>query len=260
MAGFYAQIARYYDAENTDKNDDIPFYLELAKEYGGPIFDLGCGTGRVMFPLADSGYEVHGLDNEQAMLDIAAERLNRVKPATANRLHFHHGDAATYDMPHRFKLTLVPYNGLMHFRDQETQLAVLRRLREWTLDDGVLVLDLPNAGDVFGTQDSEALTFERTFLEPESGHMVMQQSISYLDRTAQLLRVTWIYDEITADGTVKRTFAPLMLYYYFFNELNLLLNAAGFEVEEIYGDLDYGPFEDGAERMVVVARPIVDDE
>lgn len=258
MAGFYAHIARFYDAENTDKNDDIPFYLALAEEYGGPILDLGCGTGRVMFPLAEAGYEVHGIDNEQAMLDRAHERIQRVKPATAQRLHFHHGDAAAFDMPVRFKLSLVPYNGLMHFRDQETQLAVLRRLREWTDDDGLLVLDLPNAGDVFGTQDSEALTFERTFLEPESGHMVMQQSISYLDRTSQLLQVTWIYDEITADGTVKRTFAPLLLYYYFFNEIKLLLSAAGFEIDDVYGDLDYGPFEDGAERMIIVARPVVE--
>lgn len=37
MAGFYASVARYYDAENTDKNDDIPFYLELAQEVDGPI-------------------------------------------------------------------------------------------------------------------------------------------------------------------------------------------------------------------------------
>ena len=68
MAGFYATIARYYDAENTDKNDDVPLYLELAEEHGGPIMDIGCGTGRVMIPLARAGHEVHGIDNEPAML------------------------------------------------------------------------------------------------------------------------------------------------------------------------------------------------
>jgi hypothetical protein len=101
------------------------------------------------------------------------------------------------------------------------------------------------------------LIMERTFLEPESGHLVMQQSVSYLDRTEQLLRVTWIYDEITADGTVKRTFAPLVLYYYFLSEVKLLLKLAGFEIEGIYGDLEYGPYEDGCERMVILARPTI---
>lgn len=256
MPGFYATIARFYDAENTDKNDDIDLYLDLASEYGAPILDVGCGTGRVLFPLAVAGYEVHGIDNEIAMLERAERYLNTTYQAQKGLVHLHHGDVLTYDLPHQFRLTLVPYNGLMHFRDQETQLAVLRRLRRWTADDGLLVLDLPNAGDVFGTQDSEALTFERTFLEPETGHMVMQQSINYLDRTSQLLSVTWVYDEITADGTVKRTFAPLLLYYYFYNELRLLLAQTGFAVEGVYGDLQYSPYEEGCERMVVLAKPV----
>ncbi|MDX1995359.1 MAG: class I SAM-dependent methyltransferase [bacterium] len=255
MSGFYAAIARYYDAENTDKNDDIPFYLSLAEEYGGPIMDIGCGTGRVMIPLAAEGYEVHGIDNEEAMLEIAEARRD-----ADSRLHekmtFYHGDVLTFPLDRQFRLMLVPYNGLMHFHDQETQLALLRRLRGWTMDDGLLVLDLPNAGEIFASQDSEAVTLERTFLERESGHMVMQQSVSYLDRVEQLMRITWIYDEITSDGTVKRTFAPLVMYYYFFSELKLLLSAAGFEVEEVYGDIDFGPFEDGCPRIVVIARPV----
>lgn len=256
MPGFYATIARFYDAENTDKADDIDLYLELAEEHGGPLLDVGCGTGRVMFPLAEAGYEVHGIDNEAAMLERANERVASLPREVANRLHFHHGDMLTFDLPTKYKLTLVPYNGLMHFRDQEQQIALLRRLRACTRDDGLLVLDLPNAGDVFGTQDSDSLVFERTFLEPETGHMVMQQSLSTLDRTNQTLKVTWIYDEITEDGTVKRTFAPLMLYYYFYSEISLLLKLTGFEIEEVYGDLDYSPFEDGCPRMIILAKPV----
>lgn len=254
MAGFYANVARYYDAENTDKNDDIPFYLELAQETEGPLLDVGCGTGRVMFPLARAGYDVYGIDNEPAMLDRARALLKQ-EPALKSKLHFHLGDAKTYTMPVKFGLTLVPYNGLMHFLDQESQIAVLRNLRAWTRDDGMMVLDLPNAGDVYATEDSDSLIFERTFLEPETGHLVMQQSVSALDRTLQTLQVTWIYDEITADGSLKRTFAPLKLYYYFYSEIRLLLALTGWEVEAVYGDLDGSEFEDGAPRMVILARP-----
>lgn len=254
MTGFYAQIARYYDAENTDKNDDLPFYLELAQDVEGPILDVGCGTGRVMFPLARAGFNVHGIDNEPRMLERARALLDAEQELT-DRMHFHEGDARTFEFPVKFGLTLVPYNGLMHFLDQESQIAVLRHLRTWTRDDGVLVLDLPNAGDVYATEDTDGLIFERTFLEPETGHLVMQQSVSTLDRTMQLLQVTWIYDEITADGTVKRTFAPLRLYYYFWSEIKLLLTMTGWEVSTVYGDLDGGEFEDGSPRMVVIARP-----
>jgi SAM-dependent methyltransferase len=256
MPGFYALIARYYDAENVDKTEDVPFYLQLAEETGGPILDIGCGTGREMFPLAAAGYTVHGIDYEAAMLERAEVRRDELH--MGDKLVFHHADVLKIDLKQKFPLVIVPFNGLMHFHEQETQLELLKRLRAWTADDGLLAIDLPNAGDVFGTQDTDSLVLDRTFLEPETGHLVMQQSLSTLDRTLQRLHVSWIYDEITADGTVKRTLAPLVLHYYFYNELKLLLERAGFEVDAVYGDMDYGPFEDGCERMVVLARPNTD--
>jgi len=133
---------------------------------------------------------------------------------------------------------------------------LLKNLRKMTADDGLMVLDLPNAGEVFATQDTDSIIMERTFVEPVSGHIVMQQSVSYLDRTTQLLQVTWIYDEITDDGMVKRTFAPLLLYYYFYSEVKLLLQIAGFKVDAVYGDTDHGEFIEGCERMVIFAKPV----
>lgn len=254
MDGFYSTIAHYYDAENTDKTDDIGLYLQLAEKYGGPIMEVGCGTGRVMIPLAHQGYEVHGVDSVRAMLDIA-EGYRTTSPVLSQNMILHHGDVVTFELDTTFPLVLVPYNGLMHFRDQSSQIKVLEKLRRWTAQGGLLVLDLPNAGDVFATQETDSVMYERTFLEPHTGHMVMQQSISYLDRVQQQLSVTWIYDEITGDGLVKRTIAPHVLYYFFFAELKLLLERTGFEVEAVHGDTENGPFEEGCERMIVFARP-----
>lgn len=249
--GFYGKIARFYDAENSDKDDDIPLYLNLAEQYGGPIIDIGCGTGRVMIPLAEEGYEVHGIDYEQAMLDYAQQYMQE----NDLEMTLHHGDVRTYQLDKKFKLVLVPFNGMMHFHTQEDQLAVLKQLRSWITDDGLLVLDLPNAGEIFATQETDAIIMERTFLEPETGHLVMQQSHSFLDRATQILRVTWIYDETLPDNTLKRTFAPLVLYYYFFSEMRLLLQLGGFEIEGVYGDTDFAPYEDGCERMLILAKP-----
>jgi SAM-dependent methyltransferase len=255
MPGFYATIARYYDAEHTDKIDDLPLYDELAAEYGEPILEIGCGTGRVMFHLAQTGYTVHGIDNEVTMLERARQRLNTL-PHLKDLLTLHQGDVFTYSLEQRFKLTLLSYNALMHFHEQDAQLALLKRLREWTEDDGLLVIDLPNAGETFASQDSDTITLERTFIEPENGHLVMQQAVSYLDRVEQLMRVTWIYDEVTGDGILKRTVAPVVFRYFFYPEVRLLLRQAGFEVEAVYGDTERGTFEDGCERMIVLARPV----
>jgi 2-polyprenyl-3-methyl-5-hydroxy-6-metoxy-1,4-benzoquinol methylase len=255
MSGFYRSIIRYYDAENRGKDDDITLYSQLASEYGDPILEIGCGTGRVMIPLAHQGYTVHGIDNEAAMIEQVQAYADTDATLKAN-MHLHYGDVITYALDKQFKLVLATYNLLMHFHEQDDQLAVLRKLHTWTADDGLLVIDLPNAGEVFATQETDAIMLDRTFLEPQTGHMVMQQSHSVLDRTTQLLQITWIYDEIIADGTLRRTTATHHLYYYFYAELALLLKLAGFEVEAVYGDTDYTPFVDGVERMIVFAHKV----
>jgi SAM-dependent methyltransferase len=256
MSGFYHTIARFYDAENQGKDDDISLYLEVAaEEQPDAILEIGCGTGRVMIPLADKGYRVHGVDNSEAMLEIAEKYRQRSPERQANMV-LHHADIHTAQFDQKFDLVLLTYNALMHFHGQEAQMNVMARLREMMTDDGLLIIDLPNAGEVFATQETNALTFERTFLEPLSGNQVLQMSHSYLDRTSQIFRVTWIYDEMMADGQVKRTSAPLVLYYYFYPEVRHLLERNGFEVEAVYGDTEYHPFEDGCERMLIFARPV----
>lgn len=254
MAGFYATVARYYDAEHQDKTDDLALYSELAAEYGDPIFEVACGSGRVMFHLAQEGYTVHGIDLEPAMLERARRKLEAL-PFLKPQLEFIQGDVLKYETDRRYKLVLAPYNALLHFHDQEQQLALLRRLRGWVADDGLLALDLANPADSFGAPDTDALILEKTFIEPDSGHLVMLYSVSSLDRTEQLLHITWIYDEVTGDGAVKRTFAPVVFRYIFYYELRLLLRLAGFEVSAVYGSPEREPYRDGCDRMIVLAKP-----
>lgn len=252
---FYETVARYYDAENAAMIEDLPLHSELLDEYGEPLLDVGCGTGRVMLALAREGYRVVGVDYAGAMLDRGRRRVARMREDTAARVSFVHGDVLLADIPGGpFNVISVPYNGFMHFQTQATQIAALRRFRELLAPEGVLLLDLPNAGETFGTQDDGALVLERTFIEPESGNLVMQQSVSTLDRVTQQMRVNWIYDEVYPDGTVHRTLAPLVLRYIFPGEMDLLLAATGFQSVTTYGDYEQSPFENGSPRMIVLAE------
>jgi SAM-dependent methyltransferase len=253
MSGFYATIARCYDSEHHDKEEDLPLYSELAEESGSPILVIGSGTGRLMIHLAQEGHTVHGIEIEGAMLE-RAQRKRDALPHLQNLLFFHQGDALKFSLDAQFRLVILPYNTLMHFLTQEDQTVLLRRAREAVAPGGLLVIDLPNAGEAFAAQDTEAVILERTFLEHETGHLVMQHSVSRLDRVQQLMHVTWIYDEITAARAVERTVVPVLLHYFFLSELRLLLEASGFKVEAVYGDFDRAPFEDGCPHMVVIAK------
>lgn len=252
-AAFYNTIARYYDAENEHMTADLEFYTDLADEFGGPILDIGCGTGRVMLHLASLGHRTAGLDIARAMLERGQRKL-RGRADLRDLAAFYEGSATDYPLPESYPLILIPYNGLMHFRSTAAQVAALRHLGRFLARDGLLVIDLPNAGEHFAAQDDSALTLERTFIEPESGNLVMQQSVSRIDRAEQTQYITWIYDEIGQDGTLRRTVAPLTLRYIFPAELDLLLQVSGLRRVDRYGDYDQSEFADGCERLIVTAR------
>ncbi len=250
---FYNTIARYYDAENEAVTEDLDLYAELAEAADGPVLDVGCGTGRVMLHLAVAGHRVQGIDLSAAMLERGRRKVkNRVD--LADHVTFYEGNALDYPFSEKYALIIVPYNGLMHFRSVTDILKLLGHLADCAAEDCVLVLDLPNAGEAFATLDDDAVTLERTFIEPESGNLVMQQSVSQLNRTDQLQYITWIYDEIGPDRTLKRTVAPLTLRYIFPTELDLLLQISGWQRMERFGDYDRSPFEEGCPRLIVLAR------
>jgi SAM-dependent methyltransferase len=252
MSAFYTTVARFYDAENRDKTDDLAMYSRVAADCTGDILDVGCGSGRVLIHLAQAGHRVYGIDNDRRMLGRLEGNL-AAHSSLRERITYICADALTHDFGRRFQLILLTYNALMHFKDQEQQINLLQRMRNCLADDGVLVIDLPNAGPVFASDDNDTITLERTFLDDESGHMVMLQSVSVLDRAFQLLHIDWIYDEIDGDGLVKRHLAPHTLRYFFLAELRLLLARCGFAVVKVFGDTEDGPYHADSDRMIIHA-------
>jgi ubiquinone/menaquinone biosynthesis C-methylase UbiE len=251
---YYAVVARYYDMEHRSKTDDLAMYSALAAEMGGSVLDIGCGTGRVMLHLAQEGHPVHGIDFSRPMLDVLDKHLADA-PYLKRNVSYEEADVLTATPEGRYRMVLLSYNALMHFQEQSDQITLLQKLRRWIESDGLLVIDLPNAGPVFGTQDTDSIVLDQMFLDPETGHLIMLQNVSFLDRTTQLMDVDWIYDDVAGDGLVRRTLVHHTLRYFFHDELMLLLRLTGFSVDAVFGDTQGGPFDESAERMIVYARP-----
>jgi SAM-dependent methyltransferase len=250
----YDLLARYYDLENADFTEDLEFWLDLAGEYGDPILELGCGTGRVLLNLARRGHTVTGVDNSPEMLARLEAKL-RVSskqhiPAPPTLLR---ADMSDFTVEQKHALALMPFNTFMHLLTPEAQVATLQNVHRQLKAGGALVLDMPNPGEAYAAQE-QGLTLERTFADGEN--TVQQFSSVTLDRAAQLARILWLYDSIAPDGTPKRTTVPLTLRYTFPGEMNLLLEKCGFTLAHLYGDYDHSPLADGLPRMIVVAEAV----
>ena len=101
--------AGFYDGFSTGLDGDVAFYVEEARKAGGPVLEIGCGTGRIMIPIADSGVPVFGLDQAPAMLEIARGKVAGLPADTRQRIRLVAGDVRAFDLDQRFNLVVIPY-------------------------------------------------------------------------------------------------------------------------------------------------------
>jgi len=139
-----AELAAIYDAIYADR-DDAGFWRAMAAEAGGgTVLELGCGTGRVLVPLARAGVEITGLDLCAPMLERCEAKLVAETREVRERVQLVPADMTSFDLGRRFAAVLCPFAGFQQLRTVEQQLACLGRCRGHLLPHGRLVLDLPN--------------------------------------------------------------------------------------------------------------------
>src|SRR5690606_34936599 len=115
--------------------------LALAAE-GGPILELGCGTGRLLIPLARAGRQVTGIDRSPAMLRLARERAQGEPHAVRRRIKLLCADMADFSLGEpRYKLALISYNTFLHL-DATRAMAACRNIGRHLAPGGHLFIDV----------------------------------------------------------------------------------------------------------------------
>lgn len=122
--------------------DHVPFYVARAVESGGPVLELGCGTGRVSLAMAEAGLPVTGMEPAAPMLAIARAKRASAAPAVQNRLEFVAGNMTDFDLGRIFPLIIVPFQVFQELLTVCDQRAALRCIRAHLPPGGRLVFDL----------------------------------------------------------------------------------------------------------------------
>ena len=106
VASYGDSWAAIYDSVHKDL-EDVPFWVEEARASGGPVLELGCGTGRVAIPIAQAGVSIVGLDDSVRMLRIARAKAKRYGLG-GEVLRFVRGDMRAFRLDEAFSLVIIP--------------------------------------------------------------------------------------------------------------------------------------------------------
>ena len=263
--GFYEADSLHteiYDAlaasiiPGSSADGDIDFYRGLAGETGGPILDLGCGTGRVAIALAADGHEVMGIDLSAPMLRLAEQRRETLTADLADRLSFRQADVTTLDLGRDFALAVAPSRVFQFALTTDAQRQALAALRSHVRPEGRLVLDLfdPLLDRVVPTDEATARGGE--LVHPATGNRVTWEVTGRApDPLRQLIVEDWAFREIDASGEVLRIDTErLTLRWSLRNEMRLLFELTDLKVVAEYGDFMYGPPAYGREQVWVLGH------
>ena len=255
--------APFYDWENarTLGRRDVPFWRNLAVHAGGPVLELGCGTGRIALPLGRAGAHVVGIDRSDAMLVRARARVKRA--AMAGRIDLIRGDIRhlpfgrgsaprpkTRRKPFRFPLVMAPYGvlqSLLRERDLSATLAAVHDVLEPGGTFGLeLVADLPSWEEY---RKRISLTGWRN--RPGGAHVTLVETVRQ-DRARHLTIFDQQFTErVGQKRKVRRfslTFRTLSV-----PQMAKRLEKAGFEVRALLGDYHGAPWDKRAEVWIILA-------
>lgn len=233
---------------------DVAHYKAVAARTGGPVLELGCGTGRLAIPLARQGQEVCGVDVSAAMLARLREKLETEPEEVRGRLATVQQDVAALDLgDRRFPLAIIPFNVFMLLGDFAAQRRTLAALSRHQEPGAVLALDIMNPL-VLSIGEEKTPHPSEPRRNPVSGLTYIKNSLSGRLDDRQIQRIYGWYDELQSDGRLKVTDFSFNWRIVFRYELELMLEEAGYGLESVYGNFEEKPWSVDSSRIVAVAR------
>jgi SAM-dependent methyltransferase len=227
VAEYYEGFAAVYDCWAADRTEDIPFYVELAREGDGPVVELAVGTGRVAIPVAQAiGRRVIGIDRSPAML----EKARAAADGAGVELDLRLGDMREFSLEEPAALVYCPFRSLLHLPTWANKRRAFERVSAALLPGGRF------AWDVFCFDPAIAVRVDGQHQDEPVPHTVRQ-----------VVHESRVDIELDSGDAISLWWATK-------NEWLGLIDVAGLEAEALYGSFDRRPFDEGSREFVWVTR------
>lgn len=220
-------FSAHYDEWSASMGADIPFYVRLASEAGGPLVELAVGNGRVAVPVAQAtGRTVVGLDTSPSMLDQARTRAEQAGVELDLRLE----DMRDLAQEEPAGLIYCPARALLHLPSWADRRRTFERVAAALAPGGRF------AWNAFAFDHAVAADLDGVHQDDPVGHTV---HYAVGDNRVDL---------ILEEG------AKTSLWWATKNEWLGLIEVAGLELEALYGGFEGEPVDDGSREYVFVTR------
>ena len=230
--GLYDDIAAFYDPWSRSVTEDVGFYVDEALASGGPVVELGVGTGRIAVPIARAGVDVIGVDSSPGMLAVA--RTAAKDAGVADRVDLRLGDLREPPVSERVPLVICPFRSLLHMETEGEKLRALRAARALLAEGGRFVFD------VFSPSREDIEETDGRWIEREPG--IFERAD--WDEGSRTLTLS-----VRSDGSLT----SFGLHWLSVPEWLRLLDEANLSADAVYGWFDRH-LHDGDEDMIFVTR------
>lgn len=250
-------LAELYDlVPEYIKRTDIDFYHQCCVAASGPILELGCGTGRILLPAAESGCHITGLDISEHMLAQCRRKLEQKSQSVQERIRLVQRNMTEFDLAEAFSLVVVPFRAFLHILTVDDQLACLRSINRHLPIGGQLILDvfqvnLKMITNPRATEESEDFA---EYELPDGRRLRRTSRFVTFHPAEQINEVEMIYYLTNLDGTTERIARAFPFRYIFRFEMEHLLARCGFKVAELFGNFDMSPLADKSPELIFIAE------
>jgi SAM-dependent methyltransferase len=250
------EIGLLYDSVTLyNARPDVDFYVEEALTHGGPVLEVGCGTGRVLIPAARQGAEITGVDRSPRMLAQCRARLAEERPEVQKNVKLFQADMRDFDLKTQFSLIMIPFRPLQHLVAVSEQLAALRAIHRHLAPGGRLVFDVFNPNLRYLVEDNSHEREDTAEVMLPDGRSFRRTSrVAAVHIADQYNEVELIYYVRGTDGKIERLVQGFPMRWYWRYEVEHLLTRCGFRVKAIFGDFNRSPLTDVSPEMIFMAE------
>lgn len=237
-----------YDAENFTVNEDIPFYIEMAKKAKGPVLEIACGTGRITIPIAKAGVDIMGLDFSGAMLKRAREKSKK----EGVKIKWLKADCRNFKLGRKFDLIYMPFNSMQHLHDRVSIEKMFSCVKKHLSKKGKFIVDVFNPNPHFLDRDTNELFPVGYYKDPYTNKDILVNEQYSYNKKDQVANIIWHYKR-----GKKRLFSKkLNMRCFFPMEFDSLFHYNGFKVLQKHGSFERVPFDSESQKQIIVCKPI----